>query len=238
MNKQEFVQKLRDFAAVEQQWSGRNSEFAEYLADYIERLDFSYFEEFNRDIEDKLQQIVVGAINEIRRLRAAPDTEYGQTDKIDGFDDDRRIQGLDVYGAPMVLSVIREVTGSKAITEHLDKVLRPDWHAIHAAFFRFLDEAYARGFYQEVRDNYPATTVKKFGATTLAGWEFTGRVCVKFVRGDMDNHPDQVIVFTCDTGDVNGYGGGLTAQYSDPATAVAMIDDVIAGWPAHSQMST
>jgi hypothetical protein len=136
------------------------------------------------------------------------------------------------------VNIIRQVTGSKIIAEHVDKVLRPDWHAIHAAFFRFLDVAYSKGFYQEVRDNYPSTTTKKFGETTIEGWEFIGCVCVKFVRSDPDNCPKAVIVFTCDTEDVHGYGGGLTAQYADAATAVAMIDEVIAGWPAHSNITT
>lgn len=240
MNKQEFVHKLREVAAAERRWNSQNAEFADYLVGYIERLDFSYWEKYGRrEFEDNLQQIVIGAITEIRRFRAMRPAEdsYSEVtgyDKIDVFDDDRKIHGIDVYGSSTATHVIREATKSKEVTEHLDKVLRPDWHAIHAAFFRFLDTAYSRGFYQQVRENYPYTTSLQFGKTTLQGWEFAGRIGVKFVRGDSEDYPDHVIAFTCDTGDVHGYGGGLSVNYADLSMALAMIDDVVNGWPEQS----
>jgi hypothetical protein len=244
MNKQELVQKLREVAESERQYSSQNSDFANYLAGYVERLDLSYFEKFkhiNFNIEDKLQQIVVGCVAEIRRLRVDPpkDLGYGEIadfEKIYCFDDREKFDGLDVYGAAIAKTVVRLVTQSDKIVEHLDKVLRPDWHAIHAAFFRFLDVAYSRGLYQEIRDNYPKTTEKKFGQTTLQGWEFAGRICVKFVRGDPDNHPEHVIVFTCDTGDVHGFGAGLTANHADLSVALTMIDEVVTNWPTNAKV--
>lgn len=230
MNKEEFVQKLRDFADREATFSMRSAHFADYVASYVEQLDLDRIENSPRlKIEDFLPQIIVGAINEIRRQRADRPAEHGldvtDFDQIDMFDRDREELG---GGVLEVRELVLAMTGSEAKAEHVDKVLRPDWHAIHAAFFRFLDAAYARGLYQEIRDSYPNGVVRKVGQTRYGGRESCDRIVIWFSCGKGAH--ESKVTFVCDTDDPHGFSGGMFSQHADLATTLAMIDAATTSW--------
>lgn len=230
MNQEEFVQKVREVADNEAPFSMRISDFADYVANYVATLDLSRVEKSPRlEVEDFLPQIIVGAVNEIRRLRADRPAEHGLNvtdfDRIDMFDRDNEALG---GGAYEVGVLVQGITGSEAMVERVDKVLRPDWHAIHAAFFRFLDAAYSQGLYQEIRDSYPNGVVRKVGQTRFGGRETCDRIIIWFGCGKGAH--ESKVTFMCDTDDPHGFSGGLHSQHADLATALAMIDAATTGW--------
>jgi hypothetical protein len=139
----------------------------------------------------------------------------------DGLDQALTVQSLGY--------LFSDVLGKDWTASKIDMVFNAERHLLQQVFYKFLDRVFRHGLFQ-IADESPKRGMSgTFGETTLRTFIMAGRLMLTFARPG--EKMEQSVSFVCGDDDPLGLGGGVQSVYTDLQTAIAMINDVITGWP-------
>jgi hypothetical protein len=238
MKKAQLVEALSRYADRRMGTMKGQDTLARFLAHYFNDLDIPADQQHDFwDIEIYVPQLLLGAFEvfrtsedeTVRQLRARYEEELGRP-----FPDltDIRGNGIDIDQVLTVQSLgylFRDAIGADWMADKIDTVFSAERHLLMQVFYKFLDRVFRRGLF-EIADESPQRGMSgTFGETTLRTYMVAGRFMLTFARpGEQMEHS---VSFVCGDDDPLGLGGGVQSVYTDLQTAIAMINDVMAGWP-------
>lgn len=124
-----------------------------------------------------------------------------------------------------------ELVGDPAFELDLRSLLQAQDHLLQQTIARFSILVYRRGLY----DRYAESTLRgmngRFGQTELRAWASAGRIMLTFARPRAEGEIEHSVSFVGED-DKPLTGFGLQSCHTDILTAVGMINDCIAAWPA------
>ena len=237
MKKAELVRALNRYADQSRgRMKGQNT-LARFLAHYFYNLEIPADQKKDFwDIDQFIPQLLIGAVEELRssdeetvlQLRTRYEKELGRLlpDLTDiwgnGIDQTLTVQGLGY--------LFQDAMRADWIADKIDTVFNAQRHLLQQEFYKFLDRVFRRGLFQMV-DESPQTGMSgTFGETTLRTYMIAGRLMLTFACPGV--LLEQSVSFVCTDDDPLGLGGGVQSVYTDLQTAIAMINDVITGWPS------
>ena len=238
MKKAELITALTRYARSAQA-TATGKTFARFLAGYFGRLEIPADARYDHwQIEPHIPQLLLGAVetfrvsddSEIATLRQHCEDRMGEP-----FPNLMRLGSSNSLSQALttqsITSMMEDVVGAALGTE-VGVVLGAERLLLQQRFHLFLHHVYHGGLYEVIEACPQVGMSGQFGPTELRSFATAGRLMFTFVRKDDGDD----VSFVCEEGDPLGLGGGLQSVNTDLVTAMAMIDDVVNGWPTTTEM--
>lgn len=251
LKKQDVIDKLDALRKKKQGWKGGWA-FSTYFATYLESIDTSKSDQYDfTDITHHLPQLALDAFEEMRTSpkQAAVDARRRYEEEIG-----RPVPNVTTLGASYLLDqthaiqvhigfLLKDITGNDYITERVDAYCNAELNLLKQRFDRFLRLVFSRGMFQIINNSTKRGIGGTFGETELRTMVMAGRLMLTFARKIDKNLPghyekdgkvfsnEDSFSFLAEDDDPHALGAGIQSIDCNLVTALAMIEDVISGWP-------
>jgi len=241
MNKNELARSLKRFGQEQRGRHRGQNVLALFLADFFQRLVIAADEKYDFwTIEDRIAQLLVGAIEEFRtsddpsvaEMRATYEGQVGHPmpDLMDvtgnGLDQALTVQSLGF--------LFEEVTGEGWVSKGIDQVFNAQRYYLQQQVLVFVAKVFTKGLSGFIHEGQDRGMSGKFGQTTLRTYWLAGRLMMTLARpSDDESQDERSLTLICEDDDPLALGIGIQSVYTDLNTALAMIDEVINVWPSN-----
>jgi len=239
MKKAALVGSLSRYAERDTGSTKGQKTLARFLAHYFDSLEIPADQNRGHwSIDQYIPQLLLGAFEvfrtsedeTVRQLRARYEDELSRP-----FMDLTDIWGDGVEKALAVQSLgylFNDVFNADWFPSRINDVFNAEQNLLQQVLYKFLDRVFSQGLFNII-DTSPQRGVSgTFGETTLRGYVIDGRLMLTFARpGEPMEHSAS---FVCGDDDPLVLGGRVQHVDTDLQTAIAMINDVMTGWPEDS----
>ncbi len=251
LKKQDVINKIDALRRSKLNWKGQWA-FLTYFAGYLESIDTSKSDQYDfTEITYHLPQLALDAFEEMRTSpkQVAVDARL-LYEKEMGYP----VPNVTTLGASYLLNqtqavqvhigfLLEEITGNDRIALLVDAYCNAELNLLRQRFDRFVRLVFARGMYRIINDSTRQGIGGTFGETELRTYVLAGRLMFTFARKIDKNLPghyekdglrirnENSFSFVASDDDPHALSAGIQSVDCDLATALAMIVDVILGWP-------
>ena len=242
MKRADFIKGLRKYLIVgDIRWKGQRS-FAEFLIEYLMRLDLSYHEQYDFwHIDPYIPQIMLDAFEELRT--GTDDWVVGHRKHYEK-DAGHPVPNITDIGASNMFHqcsaiqttlgfMLKEVMEDNYVELRVDAYCNAQDHVIQQYFDKFLREVYCKGLREIIEKSKVRGMEGRFGKTELRAFPLAGRLMFTFAR--KKGKGEIRASFIMEDGDPQGYSGGLNSYNTNFIQCLDLISDVIRYWPATSK---
>lgn len=241
MQKKELMTRLKTFVLLGRaEWKGQKS-FVQFFALWLKETELKNENWEHWHIDHYVPQLVVDAFEELRtgaselatRWREKYQQETGHG--VPNLTEMGESSSLDQAGAVQITGfMLDKVMGNTWISTKLDAYANSQRHVLQLNFDKFLRTVYGKGLYDIIQKSKHRGMSGKFGDTELRTFSTAGSLKFTFARpGKMFKCSDQEtsVSFVAEDDDRIALSAGIQSEYASLTEAMAMIEDVIKGWP-------
>ena len=141
-------------------------------------------------------------------------------------------EGGDVFRSIGIVNLLAhlfcDIVGNGYPGHQISSYLNAEMNTLKLYIDKFLRVVYRKGLYDLVKDAGGGMG-GTFGEVKLRCFISAGHVIFTFARNVEESEIS--VTFIAEDGDPNAYGAGVQSVFATLPECMAMIDDVIAGWP-------